>query len=618
MSIPSPATRVAVAVPLALRIAIGCLLLLGVFSALGLVSAIAMSRVEQKNQALSEEILPIAITASGLASSFATASNAIRTFGFTNDQAYLPIYDAAMKDFNRNLAANARQAEENDFSSLTQALKKAKVISVQFQSAADATKSANAAITTAFKDIDTAAIDLLSSLYALSDLLQKVVIADITSKNGMAKGHLGNLEQVHELSDLVSACRLATFRSAALHDLTPMDQSLETMPDIEQSIDDLKKTIPQGDSLQELEDVRSSTRIYKTNMVNLRENWVHLQESEALLQERSATLSLLMHSLSSSSSEKAILLARESQVTLTYAERLLYIGLMASVLVGALISFALALSISRPLNRTVKALSEGADRTLSASAKVAANSQAIASDANSQVNALEQTSAALEEMGIIIQQSSATAEQARTLSDNAAAAASRGIEAMAGLDVAITAMKASADQTAKIIRSIQEIAFQTNLLALNASIEAARAGEAGRGFSVVAKAVRTLSLRAAEAARSTAILFETSIANVQTSVALSQNTSQILSEVSESGRQVNVMMRDIATAAREQILGIEAIARSLDQMDRIAHDNAANSEDGAETAVEMTVQANLLHQHLASLEAMVRGHSSHAGQTAAP
>lgn len=92
---------------------------------------------------------------------------------------------------------------------------------------------------------------------------------------------------------------------------------------------------------------------------------------------------------------------------------------------------------------------------------------------------------------------------------------SRASQSMQDLTVSMGEISRASEETYKIIKTIDEIAFQTNLLAPNAAVEAVRAGEVGTGFAVVADEVRNLAIRAAEAAKSTAVLIESTVKRIR-------------------------------------------------------------------------------------------------------
>jgi methyl-accepting chemotaxis protein len=98
-------------------------------------------------------------------------------------------------------------------------------------------------------------------------------------------------------------------------------------------------------------------------------------------------------------------------------------------------------------------------------------------------------------------------------------------------------------QIGEVAVLIGQIASQTNLLALNATIEAARSGEAGKGFAVVAGEVKAL---AQQTARS------------------SENISQRIGA--------------IEPAARDALAAMDAIRRSVNEIDMIASTVAAAVE----------------------------------------
>ncbi len=284
----------------------------------------------------------------------------------------------------------------------------------------------------------------------------------------------------------------------------------------------------------------------------------------------------------------------------------LYLG-MGAVAVGALVMFFTARSISRPIQHMAESLDQCSSETMSASGQVSDASQSLAQGSSEQASPLEETSASLEEMSSMTLRNAESSTRANELARSAREAADAGAKDMLAMSLAMSDIKTSSDDIAKIIKTIDEIAFQTNILALNAAVEAARAGEAGMGFAVVADEVRALAQRSAVASRETAGKIEGAIAKTAQGVQISDQVSKRLAEIVEKVRQVDGLIAEVATASREQNQGVRQINSAIGQMDKVVQTNAANAEESAAAAEELSAQALSLNGIVRDLRLLVDG-----------
>ncbi|MES1198855.1 MAG: methyl-accepting chemotaxis protein [Pseudomonadota bacterium] len=211
-----------------------------------------------------------------------------------------------------------------------------------------------------------------------------------------------------------------------------------------------------------------------------------------------------------------------------------------------------------------------------------------------QAAALEETAAALDQITATV---SRTASNARHADESVAATRSEAEKSSLVMGDAVKAMQAiegSSRQVAQIIGVIDEIAFQTNLLALNAGVEAARAGEAGRGFAVVASEVRALAQRSAEAAKEIKQLIIASTDQVEGGVALVGQGREALREIMRRVEQVSIVVREIASTAQEQSLGLAQVNQAVNQMDTTTQQNAAMVEQSTAASHAMAQEAEQL------------------------
>ena len=264
-------------------------------------------------------------------------------------------------------------------------------------------------------------------------------------------------------------------------------------------------------------------------------------------------------------------------------------------------------------------VSAASQQVAGAAAQITAGSQSLSSGANDQASSLQEVSSSLHEMSSMATRSAANAREARTLADGTRAATVKGVEDMRALTDAMGAIKQSADATARIVKTIDEIAFQTNLLALNAAVEAARAGDAGRGFAVVAEEVRSLAQRSAEAARQTSELIQEAVQNTERGVSLTGDVVRSLDDIDARALKVSEVMGEVSAASQQQTDGIGQVNSAVALVNGVTQQVAANAEESAAAAEELTGQAGHLQTLVASFRLTAgRGTGAAAGGPARP
>ncbi len=269
-----------------------------------------------------------------------------------------------------------------------------------------------------------------------------------------------------------------------------------------------------------------------------------------------------------------------------------------------------ALGNLRKMNDNLKTLIGKAlhtsERLRSAVDQVAQVVEDTAGRALQQNDMTDLVATAVHEMGLTVQEIARNASGAATSSKDALDEAQQAarivnqstahIESMASeIGTAAQAVTQLAQQVAsidKVLAVIRGISEQTNLLALNAAIEAARAGEMGRGFAVVADEVRTLAGRTQGSTDEIQQMIaqlkqgaDTAVNSMRsgqeatgTGVAASQQTNQLLNNISQQIELISDMNHQVATATEEQSSVTEEINRNVQGIADLAHSTTAETQ----------------------------------------
>jgi methyl-accepting chemotaxis protein len=251
-------------------------------------------------------------------------------------------------------------------------------------------------------------------------------------------------------------------------------------------------------------------------------------------------------------------------------------------------------SIIDVMSSLVRGIKSAAGPVRSGADEISSGNESLSERTDQQASSLEEAASSMEEMASSVKRTADNAAHANQLAIEACTQAEKGGAVVGSAVTAMSGINAASGKIADIIGVIDSIAFQTNLLALNAAVEAARAGEQGRGFAVVASEVRNLAGRSATAAKEIKALIQDSVSKVGEGSRLVDASGRTLVEIVAAVKKLTELVADIATASREQSIGIEQVNAAVMRLEEMTQQNASLVETAAASSKSIVEHVHAL------------------------
>ncbi|MEO7387744.1 MAG: methyl-accepting chemotaxis protein [Gammaproteobacteria bacterium] len=279
------------------------------------------------------------------------------------------------------------------------------------------------------------------------------------------------------------------------------------------------------------------------------------------------------------------------------------------------------------LRELVTTINESAILVDGAAKQTEGSARQLAAASEAQSKQIESASRAIGRMASSIEEVSGNAERSSDVARHSVDVAHKGGDAVRRTIEGMNAIRETIQETSKrikrlgessqeignIVELINDIADQTNILALNAAIQASMAGEAGRGFAVVADEVQRLAERSANATKQIEFLVRTIQADTNEAIVsmersttdvvggalLAENAGAALEEIEQVSNQIAALVQNISSSAREQGKAAGAVTRSMDVLQEINSETAANTSATTSAISKLAELATQLRRSVA-------------------
>lgn len=280
------------------------------------------------------------------------------------------------------------------------------------------------------------------------------------------------------------------------------------------------------------------------------------------------------------------------------------------------------------LRQIITAVQETSLHVSSSANEIQTTAEHLAYGSEAQASQIIDTSAAIDEMTVSIQQVSENASLSATVGEQASVNAQRGARAVQNTIAGMNRIRAQVQETARRIEQLGEssrqinefvklisgISNRTSILALNASIQAARAGVSGSGFAVVAEEVERLAERSTEATRQIVTLTRSiqqethaavssmslAIREVDNGANLANEAGATLREIEDVSNQLSGLIQSISLAAKQQARGSETIALAMSDIADVTQQTAAGTKQAAVSINNLAQLANELRSSVST------------------